>query len=113
MEAKEDISPSLDHLAAKNGIGNESCMLIEDNITVIELNDTIENNSKNLEDGELETDESDAKLNESLNGNSQLQLSEFQVIDEIGDVESAGDQEKEDFCNTSGNGNESAVSKYY
>lgn len=103
MEVKEDTNESLTHNATLNGTANESCILIDKNITTIELDDTIED-PEPLEEGELKIDESETVSNGTCKDVSDLQLSEYEVVDQVGDFESGCSQEIDDSCRTARNG---------
>lgn len=82
-----------DHISNQNP--NDSCILIEENVSVIEINDTILEESSQMEDGELKTDEVDGCSNELDGKNGELRLDDFQVIDQVDDSD-VGSQEIEE-----------------
>lgn len=95
MELTDELENRQHHADEKaNGVAEESCILVEDEISLIEIDDTIVDSSKMLKDGELNTTADAANLSEAKKENSELILSEFQVVDEIGSVEGSGSQEE-------------------
>lgn len=95
MELTDELENRQDHTDEKvNGVAEESCILVEDEISLIEIDDTIVDRSTTMEDVELNTTADAVNLSEANTENSELVLSEFQVVDEIGSVEGSGSQEE-------------------
>lgn len=91
MEVKDELTHSQHHPAVQNGAGDESCLLIEQNVSIIELDDTIDEKSELLEDGELDAVETNPI--EAHKDIPELPLGEFQVVDQVGDCEGGGSEE--------------------
>lgn len=91
MEVIDDLDHSKDHIEDKsNGDAEESCIIIEEDISTIQIDDTIVDTSKMFEEKQ-DTDESVLNTTDLNTEHSELALSEFQIVDEVGNSE--GDQE--------------------
>lgn len=85
MEITQDSLNSKHHSGDEsNGAGEESCILVEEDISTIEIDDTIVDNSKMLEDRDLNTSESAPNLSKENTESSELILDDFQIVDETG-----------------------------